>query len=303
MLSVKKRDGRIVPFDWGKVYSAVYRCTKNKDISEDVSDTVCKALEGEEVVSVNSIQNIVEDTLMKKGYFDFAKSYICYRYLHDVAREKYTKLTKTIEKKLYASDVQNQNANIDEKSFGGRKGEVTDAVLKRYALDNCMSKKSRNNHESNEIYIHDLNSYAIGSSNCLSIPFDKLLRDGFNTRQTSVRPAKSVSTAAQLIAVILQIQSLSLFGGVSATHLDWTLVPYVRMSFYKHYIDGMEFVETEKFTDKFNKDTSIEDKYYKKNEHAYNYAMHMLKKEIYQAMEGMFHNLNTLQSRSGNQLD
>ena len=291
MLSVKKRDGRVVPFDREKVYSAVYKCTKNKDISEDVSNTVCKALKGEDVVSVNSIQNIVEDTLMKKGYFDFAKSYICYRYLHDVAREKYNKLTKTIEKKLYASDVQNQNANIDEKSFGGRKGEVTDAVLKRYALDNCMSKKSRNNHESNEIYIHDLNSYAIGSSNCLSIPFDKLLRDGFNTRQTSVRPAKSVSTAAQLIAVILQIQSLSLFGGVSATHLDWTLVPYVRMSFYKHYKDGMEFVETEKFTDKFNKDTSIEDKYYKKNEHAYNYAMHMLKKEIYQAMEGMFHNL------------
>ena len=291
MLSVKKRDGRVVSFDREKVYSAVYKCTKNKDISEDVSNTVCKALKGEDVVSVNSIQNIVEDTLMKKGYFDFAKSYICYRYLHDVAREKYNKLTKTIEKKLYASDVQNQNANIDEKSFGGRKGEVTDAVLKRYALDNCMSKKSRNNHESNEIYIHDLNSYAIGSSNCLSIPFDKLLRDGFNTRQTSVRPAKSVSTAAQLIAVILQIQSLSLFGGVSATHLDWTLVPYVRMSFYKHYLDGMEFVENKKFTNKFNKDTSIEDEYYKKNEHAYNYAMHMLKKEIYQAMEGMFHNL------------
>ena len=291
MLFVKKRDGRIVPFNREKVYSAVYKCTKDEKISEDVSDIVCKALEGESVVSVNSIQNIVEYTLMNKGYFDFAKSYICYRYLHDVAREKYNKLTKTIEKKLYASDVQNQNANIDEKSFGGRKGEVTDAVLKRYALDNCMSKKSRNNHESNEIYIHDLNSYAIGASNCLSIPFDKLLREGFNTRQTSVRPAKSVSTAAQLIAVILQIQSLSLFGGVSATHLDWTLVPYVRMSFYKHYLDGMEFVENKKFTDKFNKDTSIEDKYYKKNEHAYNYAMHMLKKEIYQAMEGMFHNL------------
>lgn len=212
MLSVKKRDGRIVPFNREKVYSAVYKCTKNKDISEDVSNTVCKALEGEDVVSVNSVQNIVEDTLMKKGYFDFAKSYICYRYLHDVAREKYNKLTKTIEKKLYASDVQNQNANIDEKSFGGRKGEVTDAVLKRYALDNCMSKKSRNNHESNEIYIHDLNSYAIGASNCLSVPFDKLLREGFNTRQTSVRPAKSVSTASQLIAVIFQIQSLNQFG-------------------------------------------------------------------------------------------
>lgn len=292
MLSVKKRDGRTVPFDKEKVYSAIYKCTKDEVISEDVKNIVCKSLDGKDIVSVAEIQNLVEDTLMKKGYFDFAKSYICYRYLHDVAREKYNKLTKTIEKKLYASDVQNQNANVDEKSFGGRKGEVTNAVLKRYALDNCMSKKSRNNHESSEIYIHDLDSYAIGMSNCLSVPFDKLLREGFNTRQTSVRPAKSVSTASQLIAVIFQIQSLVQFGGVSATHIDWTLVPYVRMSFYKHYLDGMKFIENKKFTDKFDEDTSIEDEYYKKNEHAYNYAMYMLKKEIYQSMEGMFHNLN-----------
>ena len=75
------------------------------------------------------------------------------------------------------------------------------------------------------------------------------------------------------------------------------------MSFYKHYKDGMRFVENKQFTDKFDEDISIEDEYYKKNEHTYNYAMYMLKKEIYQAMEGMFHNLNTLQSRSGNQLD
>ena len=79
MLSVKKRDGHVVPFNREKVYSAVYKCTKDEKISEDVSDIVCKALEGESVVSVNSIQNIVEYTLMNKGYFDFAKSYICYR--------------------------------------------------------------------------------------------------------------------------------------------------------------------------------------------------------------------------------
>lgn len=63
------------------------------------------------------------------------------------------------------------------------------------------------------------------------------------------------------------------------------------MSFYKHYKDGMKFVENKQFTDKFDEDISIEDEYYKNNEHAYNYAMYMLKKEIYQAMEGMFHNL------------
>lgn len=214
MLYVKKRDGRIVEFEKEKIYTAVYKCTKDVDISNNVTEHVCKTLQNNnnDVVSVNKIQDEVENALMIGKHFDYAKSYIRYRYLHDMAREKYNKLTKTIEDKLYAKDVQNQNANIDERSFGGRKGEVADAVLKRYALDRCMSKKSRKNHESNEIYIHDLNSYSLGMHNCLSVPFDKLLKEGFNTRQTSVRPAKSVSTASQLIAVIFQIQSLNQFG-------------------------------------------------------------------------------------------
>ena len=79
--------------------------------------------------------------------------------------------------------------------------------------------------------------------NCLSIPFDSLLANGFNTRQTDVRPANSINTAFQLVAVIFQLQSLQQFGGVSATHLDWTMVPYVRKSFYKHFIDGLKYTE------------------------------------------------------------
>ena len=98
-------------------------------------------------------------------------------------------------------------------------GEASDVVLRQYALDNCMSEMAKNNHLNNEIYIHDLNSYAIGSHNCLTIPFDKLLANGFNTRQTDVRPAQSVSTAFQLVAVIFQLQSLQQFGGVSASHI------------------------------------------------------------------------------------
>ena len=75
-----------------------------------------------------------------------------------------------------------------------------------------IADMAKNNHLNNEIYIHDLNSYAVGSHNCLSIPFDKLLANGFNTRQTDVRPAQSVSTAFQLVAVIFQLQSLQQFG-------------------------------------------------------------------------------------------
>ena len=125
---------------------------------------------------------------------------------------------------------------MDEYSFGGRMGEATDVMTKQYALDYCVSKMAKENHLNNEIYIHDLSHYAVGDHNCLSVPFDDLLAKGFNTRQTDVRPAGSVNTAFQLVAVIFQLQSLQQFGGVSATHLDWTMVPYVRKSFLKHYL-------------------------------------------------------------------
>lgn len=142
--------------------------------------------------------------------------------------------------------------------------------------------------------------------NCLSIPFDKLLANGFTTRQTDVRGANSINTASQLVAVIFQIQSLQQFGGVSATHIDWTMVPYVRKSFYKHFIDGLKYAED--FTDeeitKFIrdlrqdeqicieiKDISIVNEKYKKFKNAYRYAMDMTHKEAHQAVEGLFHNL------------
>ena len=87
-----------------------------------------------------------------------------------------------IKEKLNATDVQNQNANMDENSFGGRTGEASSVVTKRLALDYIVSPKSRENHLNNEIYIHDLDAYYVGSHNCLSIPFDDLLAKGFNTR-------------------------------------------------------------------------------------------------------------------------
>jgi ribonucleoside-triphosphate reductase len=148
----------------------------------------------------------------------------------------------------------------------------------------------------------------ITTGNCLSVPFDDLLANGFDTRQTDVRPANSVNTAFQLVAVIFQLQSLQEFGGVSATHLDWTMVPYVRKSFYKHYIDGLKYIDSFEAELKLAissdeaKDISIEDTKIYKHKMSYNYAMDMTVKEVHQAVEGMFHNLNTLQSRSGNQL-
>lgn len=145
---------------------------------------------------------------------------------------------------------------------------------------------------------------AMVTGNCLTVPFDDILSKGFKTRNTDVRPANSINTAMQLVAVVFQLQSLQQFGGVSASHLDWTMVPYVRKSFYKHFKDGLKYCEDETIV--FNLDNvenvSIEDDVYKCHGKAYKYAMDMTLKEVHQAVEGMFHNLNTLQSRSGNQL-
>ena len=246
---------------------------------------------------------MVEDYLMKSERKDVAKAYIRYRYKKEIARKIKSDFFDAIGEKLEARNVQNQNANVDEYSFGGRIGEASGVMTKHYALDNLISEKARNHHLNNEIYIHDLDAYAVGMHNCLSIPFDDLLANGFNTRQTDVRPANSVNTAFQLVAVIFQLQSLQQFGGVAATHLDWTMVPYVRKSFYKHYNDGWHYIR-KSFDEnlEFNPNESIDSESYKQVKEVYDYAMDMTRKEVYQAVEGMYHNLNTLQSRSGNQL-
>ena len=259
----------------------------------------------QKLLKILKIQDIVEKKLMASKYKDVAKNYMNYRYLRTMARSQYKELMGSIAEKLSAKNIQNQNANVDEASFGGRMGEANDVITRRYALEYLVSPMAKANHENNEIYIHDLNAYAVGSHNCLSIPFDKLLKEGFNTRQTDVRPAQSINTAFQLVAVIFQLQSLQQFGGVSATHLDWTMVPYVRKSFRKHYIDGLKYIHNIYDEELFNhipEDAGIEDGEYKLYEKAYKYAMDMTIKETYQAAEGMYHNLNTLQSRSGNQL-
>ena len=183
-------------------------------------------------------------------------------------------------------------------------GEARSELMKDYALNYIVSPMAKENHLNNEIYIHDLDAYAVGMHNCLTMPLDKLLAEGFNTRQTDVRPARSINTAFQLVAVLFQLQSLQQFGGVSASHLDWTMIPYVRMSFYKHYMDGCKYVSKWKQVDwEFDPDESIDSAAYKIDEEAYEYAMDMTEKELMQAVQGMYHNLNTLQSRSGNQLN
>ena len=328
---VKKSDKSLEPFMVEKVLKGVEKAyaSVNEDMKPGVLDCIIgkyKDEDDEKIVDADEIQDEVEKCLMEDNKVA-AKSYILYRYTNKIRKDKFNTNVKSILKKLMAEDVQNQNANVDEHSFDGRVGEASSFVNKKIALDGYMSRKSRKNHLNNEIYVHDLDAYVSGKHNCLTEPIDLLFAKGFVTRQADVRSPGSVATALQLLAVVFQLQSQDQFGGVAAGHLDWSLVPYVRLSFYKHFMVGLKFVENvgndaiAKFKKEFfslpndddfkfleedaidkRKHISIDNKIYKSHEKAYDYALSILKDEVFQSVEAMYSNLNTLQSRSGCQL-
>ena len=339
--TVIKRDGvKRQDFNPEKIKKAIRAANtqvdKEKRLDEDqiekVLQNVIKSIEGiqEETIDIEQIQDFVEKSLIKYNHHAVVKAFILYREERNKERFKKLAITKEINKKLAASDIENQNANVDEASFGGRKGEASSCLNKQLALDYYMNPRFAKNHLQNRIYIHDLDSFVVGQHNCLSLPIDNLLRKGFKTRQTDIRPARSISTAFQLLAVGFQVQSLQQFGGVSVTHLDWSLVPYVRYSFMKHFIlnylkltgefekldlllmtteelDDWIDNNKQKYLNKWKlsyKDFYFDNKVFKKRKFRKLKQMALLDTivETNQAAEGMYHNLNTLQSRSGNQL-
>ena len=339
--TVIKRDGvKRQDFNPEKIKKAIRAANtqvdKEKRLDEDqiekVLQNVIKSIEGiqEETIDIEQIQDFVEKSLIKYNHHAVVKAFILYREERNKERFKKLAITKEINKKLAASDIENQNANVDEASFGGRKGEASSCLNKQLALDYYMNPRFAKNHLQNRIYIHDLDSFVVGQHNCLSLPIDNLLRKGFKTRQTDIRPARSISTAFQLLAVGFQVQSLQQFGGVSVTHLDWSLVPYVRYSFMKHFIlnylkltgefekldlllmtteelDDWVDNNKQKYINKWElsyKDFYFDNKVFKKRKFRKLRQMALLDTivETNQAAEGMYHNLNTLQSRSGNQL-
>lgn len=306
---VIKRDGRRVPFCGDNIARALRAAfgefgaitAKDEETINSIIERVSKRFSGVDV-GVESIQDAIELALMNTSRKDVAQAYVRYRWERTIARGD-EEVLNTYKDKLFACSVENQNANLDERSFSGRKGMAGDAVAKYLALKYLVSATTKDNHLNNRSYIHDLDNYAVGMHNCLSIPFDKLLAKGIKTRQVDLRSPKSVASACQLVPVIMQLQSQDQFGGVSATHLDWTMVPYVRWSFFKHFRDGLFYINHVNKSDlpEFRA-LSIDDDYYKCFPEVYRYAMDLTDRECYQAVDSMYHNLNSLQSRAGGQL-
>lgn len=311
-MNVIKRDGRSVSFDKGKIKNAVLSAFKEVD-GEITQEAKNKASEiasyigalNNEFISVENIQDIVEEKLMASKRKDVAKVYVIYRNDRTREREKHSNIIKKVMKRVNATDVQNANANVDEKSFSGREKEASADIGKTVALDyGGLSKEVAQAHKDMLVYQHDLEKAIYGVHNCLNLDFGEIFTYGFKTRNGDVRPPKSFSTACQLVAVAFQCQSQVQFGGVGSIHLDYDLAPFVRMSFAKHFKNGLKWVESvsQECINSFPQSISIEDEKAKSHTKAYEYAINMLENEGQQSTQGLYHNLNTLESRQGSQV-
>lgn len=325
---IKKRDGRCERFHSQKIVNAICSAMENtpKGIDVDLANRIAEEIsrsnnleKRDSYMTVEDIQNLVENKLMASRRKDVAKEYITYRAERTRIRNLNKELYRETKNILDCVNITNDNANIDQYSFSGRENRVGSELHKRYALDNLISKDVRQAFEDGYIYIHDLDKYAIGMHNCLFADVDKLLSEGFSTRNGDVRPANSIATAFQLLAVIFQIQSQVQYGGVASSHIDYDLAPYVKKSFAKHLKNGFLYVES--FYDIEWQDTNgasmnemlnevrlkgIEcpaSLIIKKNSpKVWNYAYNMLQLEGKQGAQSLYHNLNTLESRAGAQV-
>lgn len=318
---VVKRDGREVVFQPDKVRLAVTKAFSEVDkiaavdlddktiaiidkIVNEISNSAIKKM------SVEQIQDIVETKLMNSSRKDVAKAYIIYRDGRTKIRERNSKLVQVVLERVNSTVDNRSNANVDEKSFSGREKEASADIGKMIALDfGGLSEAVANAHKEMLVYQHDLEKAVYGIHNCLNLNFNEIFTYGFRTRNGDVRPPTSVGTACQLYAVAYQCQSQVQFGGVGSIHTDVDLAPFVKLSFYKHYADGCKYIGNLPDDDldkiiayaKANK-LSIDDDYFKEDKKIYQYAMDMLEKEGKQAAQGLYHNLNTLESRQGSQV-
>lgn len=313
-MQVTKRDGRKVPFNLNKIEVAITKAFYQGNYTEDsgihpvATDIALKIQALGKDMTVEGIQDLVEKELMKVEP-DVAKAYILYRDQRTKTREKKSRIIEAMRRRLNAVAVQNANANVDERSFSGREKEASADIQKVYALEDTLSKEVSDAHRNMWLYQHDLEKAPIGEHNCLNIDFGKIFKEGFSTRNGDIRPPASFSTACQQMAVIFQCQSQVQFGGVGTVHVDYDLAPFVKMSFYKHWQDGIKYIGQISIPDDVDvfqgaPDMSIED--YPKDSfnerNIYRYAMDMLEKEMKQSAEALYHNLNTLESRAGSQV-
>ena len=350
-LVVVKRNGKKVDFDATKIALAIKKgfdsvneqdeetgkyTYDDKDIKK-VHDDVIKTIEKKytDKIKIEEIQDLIEQSLEKKGYKEVHDSFAEYRDRRTQSREMFVddkrmhKFLKTIEglglKSASEDDTKRENANVDGDTAMGTMLQYGSTVSKEFAKAYLMKKKFADAHDDGEIHIHDMDFLAMGTTTCMQIELDRLFKKGFSTGHGYLRPPKDILSFSALAAIAVQANQNDQHGGQSIPAFDYFMAPGVLMTFKKQFkqqvsdyldLQGLlSHISMEKVAKEIDKLESITFSIeifapmYKESEQlkrlfekAYEKALAKTDRITFQAMEAFIHNLNTMHSRAGAQV-
>ena len=290
-IKIVKRDGRRVPFDNTKIHDALIKAAAGvhermnplvyraiSDIIADVDREIAGRFTTD--IKIYEVQNIVEHALLESREYDLAEAYISYRTQRDFARIKSTDINHSIITLMSKdSSVVNENANKDSDVFNTQRDLTAGAVGKAMGLK-MLPPHVANAHQKGDIHYHDLDySPYAPMTNCCLIDFAGMLSRGFRIGNADVEPPKSIQTATAQISQIIANVASSQYGGCSANRVDELLAPYARENFAKHLRDADQWISDESLRRPF--------------------AEEKTRKDIYDAMQSLEYEINTLFTSNG----
>ncbi len=307
--SVLKRDGRRVDFNNQKIVAAILKAMDVTDAGEDIvlaaqiAQTISEL--DKDVMTVEEIQEVVENHLMNSPRQEVAKEYIRYRNKRNIARKaKSNEIFETIIQ-AQSNDITRENANMNADTPAGMMMKFASEATKSYVDECLLSDPVREAVANNYIHIHDKDYYPTKSLTCIQHPLDIILEHGLKAGHGESRPAKRIETASVLACISMETVQNEMHGGQAIPAFDFYLAPYVRKTFEE---------EVEKAAELFNtdledvKERKVDD-YIKRDliglqgkDRAYQHAINQTVNRVHQAMEAFVHNMNTIHSRGGNQV-
>ncbi len=309
ILTVIKRDGRIVGFNDEKIKAALRKAMLSTEIGEDatlinqISDRI--AFNGEAQMTVEQIQDLVEVELMKSDRKDVARNYISYRNKRSIARQSKTHdiFQEIINTKN--TDITRENANMNADTPAGMMMKFASETTKPFVDDYLLSEAVLNAVKNNYIHIHDKDYYPTKSLTCVQHPLDRILNGGLYAGHSESRPAKRIETASIMSCISMETAQNEMHGGQAIPAFDFYLAPYVRKTYIEE-IKKAENLLNQDFSHLY--DVEIDDytteplDLLQSDERIKQHAINQTVARVHQSMEAFIHNMNSIHSRGGNQV-
>lgn len=319
MKQIQKRDGRVVEFQYSKIYTAIERATKTSKEEVDIAKVCDKVIEQVDHIywlqtpTVEGVQDIVIEVLKKEGYVKTSTLYEGYRAKRTKIRTLKMGLMKEINDITFSdnNDIKRENANIDGNTAMGTMLQYGSSVSKFFCKSTILSDEFSDAHDDGLIHIHDLDFMNMGTLTCCQINLEQLFKGGFSTGHGFLREPNDISSYAALAAIAIQSNQNDQHGGQSIPAFDYYLAPGVVKTFKKLYRSNFEKakellnIDVELDDSKIDLDKNIayqDEQSQKVADFAFARAKEEVDQKTFQAMEAFIHNLNTMHSRAGAQV-